>query len=102
MHACNKRASVSSERRMWRCRQVAPFLRAHGLHEGDSIGICTDAAGALALRVPSFSALAVHARQGDGSMSAGEVSQKDLHAADRCMAAYCPPACPVWCILRHC
>lgn len=44
-------ANGSEHRRVFVLEQAGPFIRMYGLREGDCLGICTDAAGALVIEV---------------------------------------------------
>ena len=46
-------ANGTEHRRVYVLEQAALFLRAHSLREGDALGLCTDATGALAILVPA-------------------------------------------------
>lgn len=44
---------IATEAELW-LRQAGPFIRTHGLGEGDCVGLCTDAAGALVIDVSTL------------------------------------------------
>ncbi|KAK9835948.1 hypothetical protein WJX81_000533 [Elliptochloris bilobata] len=63
-------ANGSEHRRVFVLEQAGPFIRAYGLGEGDCIGICTDAAGALVIEVNTEAVRAATIRPMYGAMAA--------------------------------